>query len=165
MAHCVVRTDNLAGIIDGSKLVSVKYHDGADYAAIDNGAVVKLDSMITGERDLWKAVKCTANDTPAATNHKLVLLAAPEYNYDDNYANLDEYQNEAGKAVLGYVLQSGDIFSITVDGFQADPSTNTYVVADANAKLTTASASTNAFAEILKKENEGGYEYYVIRVL
>lgn len=173
MAKAVVRTDNLAGIVDGSKLVSVRYYVSTTETAIENGTVVKLDSLIEGTRGagshVWKAVAPTANDTIASTNYKLVLVASPEYLYESNYAGLDEYENEAGKDCLGYVLQPGDTFAVTVDAFAsatAPTATNKYILATAStAKLTASSTATYAIAEYLETETEGGYTYYVLRAV
>lgn len=174
MAKTVVRTDNLAGIVDGSKLVSVRYYVSTTETAIENGTIVKLDSLIEGTRGagshVWKAVGATAADTADGTNHKLVLVASPEYLYTSKYAAFDEYENEAGKDCLGYVLQSGDTFAITADGFvggTAPTSTNKYlkIATNGDVKLTAASSNTGAMAEFLEAENEGGYTYYVLRVL
>lgn len=174
MAKAVVRTDNLAGIVDGSKLVSVRYYVSTTETAIENGTIVKLDSLIEGTRGagshVWKAVGATASDTADGTNHKLVLIASPEYLYDSTYAGLDEYQNEAGKDCLGYVLQSGDVFAITADGFKggtAPTSTNHYLAIESNGdtKLKASSSSSGAMADFLEAETEGGYTYYVVRVL
>jgi len=173
MAKAVVRTDNLAGIVDGSKLVSVRYYVNTTETAIENGTVVKLDSLIEGTRGagshVWKAVAPTAGDTITGTNYKLVLVASPEYLYESNYAGLDEYENAAGKDCLGYVLQPGDTFSVTVDAFAgatAPTTTNKYITVTAGtAKLTAASSNSNAIAEYLETETEGGYTYYVLRAV
>lgn len=173
MAYCVFRADNLTGIVDGARLVSVRYNDGSADAAIENGAVLKMDSLIATTRGanghVWKAVKPTANDTPDTTNHKLVVVGAPEIVYESNYASLDEFINPAGANCMAYVLYAGDTFGVTIDGFAAsntpDLTTNKYIVAANGTKLTVANAATNAFAELIDIEYEGGYQYYVIRVL
>jgi len=178
MAKAVVRTDNLAGIVDGSKLVSVRYYVSTTETAIENGTVVKLDSLIEGTRGagshVWKAVAPDANtkirgNTNAYDDYKLVLIASPEYLYNSNYAGLDEYENEAGKDCLGYVLQPGDTFAVTVDAFAsatAPTATNKYILATAStAKLTASNTATYAIAEYLETETEGGYTYYVLRAV
>lgn len=175
MAKAVVRTDNLAGIVDGSKLVSLRYYVSTTETAIENGTVLKLDSLIENTRGagshVWKAVAPEASDTIDGTNHKLVLVASPEILYNSNFAGLDEYENEAGKDCLGYVLQAGDTFAVTADGFAgatAPTSTNKYIHPTKTTypgKLTANSTSSNALAEYLETEVEGGYTYYVLRVL
>jgi len=172
MAKAVVRTDNLAGIVDGSKLVSVRYYVSTTETAIENGTIVLLDSLIEGTRGagshVWKAVAPASDSTIDGSNHKLVLVASPEYLYESNYAGLDEYQNEAGKDCLGYVLQHGDTFAVTVDAFAsatAPTSTNKYIHPTAStAKITANSTSSGAIGEFLEAETEGGYTYYVIRM-
>ena len=90
MAHGVVRTDNLAGIYDGSKIVSIKFNNGTADAEIDNGSIVSLDAYLG--QDVYKAVK------PAAEQKlgKLVLVADVEL-FKDGKKPLDQWVNEADR--------------------------------------------------------------------
>lgn len=115
--HGVVRTDALIGTSASALLHSVKYMVGEEFAAIDNGSVLQLEALIEGERELFKAV-----DPTDSAIGKLVLIATPEVMYDERLRNLSDFYNEAGVAARGYVLHSGDIFSVTapvVEGFDS----------------------------------------------
>ena len=68
-----VRLDNMSGTTDGTLLRSVRFNNGSADADIDNGMIVKLDSLLPNERELWKAL------TPeAATPIEGLLLGHPE---------------------------------------------------------------------------------------
>lgn len=167
MAKCVVRTDNLQATFDGSKLVTFRYNNGTDYSdALQNGRIVVLDGLISGEKEIWKGVKPTANDKTAAG---IVLVAGVELMYDEHKHNLDEFENAAGADIRGYVLQKGDVFAVTADAFTSsevpDLTTNKYLVTAGTGLIARASANTNAFAQLIAIEAEGGYTYYVLKVI
>lgn len=167
--YCVVRTDRMMGTDVRSMLESVKYQvadtEGAMVdTAIENGNVVKVGSLISGEREVKSAT------TPAATTKldEVVLVAAPEVMYDERKRNLDEYRNEAGQIVRGYHLHSGDIFSVTAEGLKnASPAVNQVIELAASTKwnnVATATQGSTVVGKIIAKEVVGRYTYYVIQV-
>lgn len=163
--YAVVRTDNMRGTYVGSALVSFRFYDAAKEAAIENGNVVTLAARLPEvSRDMWKAT------APAAAEKlgKLCLVAGVEVVYEDNNASLDDYINEAGANVRGYVLHSSDEFSVTAPALDGTPDeeTNKYIEAQTGStKWKVASEAENAVAELIAIENEGGYTYYVYRVM
>ena len=164
--HAVVRTDNLHGIYGGEDLVSFRYHDGENFAAIDNGNVVLLEKKLPEvSRDMWQAKKPGANEKLG----KLVLVASVEIVKDKNDANLDEFYNMASADCRGYILRSGDEFSVTAEALNTatpDVSSNKYLEVDGTHTTWKVTATpTNARAELEAIENEGGYKYYVFRVI
>lgn len=185
MAHAVVRTDNLTGITDGAKLATAKYFVSTTATEIDNGNIVKLDSYILTdpERETWKAVAPSANDTVESCNGKLGLVATPEIIYDKKYFGLDTFYNKANAPVRVYLLEPGDEFSVTREAFAADAyptptaesSPKTYVKLTASTKMTaqatqpddgeTSPSAIAYFADCIKEEVVGGITYYVLRVL
>lgn len=55
--HGVFRSDLMSGTDVAADLVSVKYMGaGSTETAIDNGCVVKLDGLMTGEREFGRAL-------------------------------------------------------------------------------------------------------------
>lgn len=160
MANGVVRTDNLTGIYDGSKLAAVKFYDGAKYAEIENGMVVSLDEYLGG--DVYKAVKPSAGQKLG----KLALVAGVEL-FKDYNRPLDEWINPADEAVRVYVLHQGDVFSVTEPCLNGAPDkeTNKYLAVEAQTKWKVASAEDGAVAELIAIESVGEYVYYVYRVL
>ena len=174
MAHAIVRTDNLSGIVDGSKLATARYYVSTTPTDIDNGTVLSLDGLDSDapERFTWKAVAPAAD---AAADGTLVLVATPEMLYDKKYFDLGEYYNVAGTYLRGYILEQGDVFSVTKEGFTDGATATTYIPAagdgvslDAAGKLkknTGTGSSAAKFAKCVKIENAGNKTFYVLRVL
>lgn len=102
--HAVVRTDNLSGTKDGSKLVTVQYS-----ADIDNGNVLAIEGLASGEREVYTG----SVPTVATELGSLVLVAEPEVMYDERFRRLSDFYNEANAKVRAYVLEKGDVFSVT----------------------------------------------------
>jgi len=159
----IVRLDNMSGTTNPTKLVSARYFDGSAYAAIQNGSVLKLDSLISGEKEVWKAVAPAANDTFG----KLILVASPEVIYDATKTNLSDFTNAAGANVRGYVIESGDIFSVTSEAVTGTPdvTTNKYITVVADTKLATATVATDARFDVVAVETVGTKTFYVLRAI
>ena len=169
MAYTIVRTDNLSGIVDGSKLATARFYASDDLTAIENGAVIELKSIDSDapDRFTWKAEAVSADK---AADGNLILVATPENNYERKYFDLADFRNEAGDYLRGYVLEQGDVFSVTVDGFTSGATTaaNVPSVGDKVAIETTGKLIKNAngkFAKCLKIETAGTKTFYVLRVL
>ena len=167
MSYGVVRTDLMFGTDVGTGLVSVKYlgSNGSTPTAIENGNVLKLGALITGEREVYVGGAVAAADAVK----DVVLVAAPEVAYDERIRNLDEYINEAGKIVRGYRFHQGDVFSVTKDALdgKATPEVNDVVEFKAGTKLNVAASATSGstvLGKIIAVETAGRYTYYVIRV-
>ena len=161
--HSVFRSDALVATSASAGLYSVKYHNGTDYAAIDNGRVVALDSLITGERETWKTV------TPAADTalNKVVIIGTPEVMYDERLRNLTDFYNEAGEIVRGYMLFDGDIFSVSDDALTGTAAVGNIVELQADTKLkvvATATSGSTKVGEVIAIETVGTIKYVVVRV-
>lgn len=106
----VFRSDNVKATKTGA-IKSGRYFVGANATKISNGNLVKLDSLISGERELWKVVApggTTAGD--------LYIVATPEIIYDETLKSngaLDQFENEAGANITLLQLEIGDLFSIS----------------------------------------------------
>lgn len=161
--HAVIRTDLMSGTYDGSLLRSFKYFDAeGNPAEIDNGHVVKLEALMEGEREIWKAVDPTA-DTKL---EDLCLVAGVEVMYDERKRNLDEYVNEAGKAVRGYMNHKNQFHGVTIEALdcEGEPAVGNFVEVQAGTKLKVATAESEAtFGKIVAIEPAGRYTYYVIK--
>lgn len=133
MAYAVVRTDNLTGTFDGSKLRSVLFHEADAAAAIENGNIVLLDSRMeaTTQRDVWKAV------APAGefVEGKIALIASPEVMHDERKKNLDEFRNEAGVNARAYVLEKGNEFAVTEEALEGVPAIGAEIGVGTGTKL------------------------------
>ena len=172
MAYAVVRTDNLSGIVDGAKLATALYYNATPAKAdIENGTVLALDSIDTTapERFTWKAVAPAADKAADGT---LILVATPEVLKDKKYFDLDEYTNVAGTYLRGYILEQGDVFSVTKEAFTNGASATTYIPAvgnnvkiDSLGKLAKDTSTPGKFAKCVKIETVGTKTFYVLRCL
>lgn len=160
MAYAVVRTDNLSGILDGARLVSFRFYNSTTPTAIQNGNVVSIGAL--DEPGIYKAAAPTAKQALG----KLALVAGVEMFYDNLHHNLDEYINAAGKEVRGYILHSGDVFSVTAEALDSTPVAATVgVEIQAGTTFKCVTALTDAVAEYLGSDTQNGYTYYKFRVI
>lgn len=163
--HGVVRTDECYASYASSGLHSAKFYVDDVATAIDNGSVVKLEALLEGERELWKAVTPAANDDITT----IYLVATPEVMYDERLRNLTDFYNEADTAIRCYALHTGDIFSVTdtvLDG-AADAAVGNVVELQADTKLNTVKTATTGstvVGKIIAIETVGSLTYYVVRV-
>jgi hypothetical protein len=83
--------------------------------------------------------------------------------YDERKKNLDEFINEAGKAIRGYRLPDRNMFALTAEGFanKTAPALNGKVGIGANGKL---DAAKTGFGECVHIETAGRYTYYTIKI-
>lgn len=167
MAYAVVRTDAMAGTDVRGQLVSVKYMgaDGATPTAIENGNVLKIGALMTGEREIYIGGAVAANDKI----DDVVLIASPEVVYDERKRNLDDFVNEAGKACRGYHIHSGDTFSVTAEALSGTgtPAVGNIVELAAGTKLAFAASATTGSTKvgrIIAVDVVGRYTYYAIKV-
>lgn len=163
--HAIVRLDNMAGTTLGTKLASLKFYADSAPADIDNGNIVALDSLVPGEREVWKAVAPTAKSELGA----VALVASPELMYDERMHNLDEFYNEADVAARGYVLTTGDVFSVTAEALDAaaDIAVGNIVELQAGTKLkvvATATSGVTKVGDVIAIDKVGTKTLYVIRV-
>lgn len=167
MAYGIVRTDNMYGTDVRAGLVSVQYmgDNGSTPTEIENGSVLKIDALISGEREVYVGGKVAA-DTAIGD---VVLVASPEVMYDERKRNLDEFINEAGKDCRGYRLHSGDIFSVTKEALigESAPAVGNIVELAAGTKLNVATSATGGstvVGKIIAIDATSRYTYYVIKV-
>lgn len=156
MAHTVCRTDKMFGTYNPAGLVNIKIS-----ANLDNGSVVKIGDLATGEREAYVAGTPAANDSLDS----LCVLIAPELMYDERKKNLNEYFNDAtlNKGIYrGYRFHKGDEFSMTADGFDGTPAVGSIVEVMAGNKMKVVAEATSgstAIGTIVAKEGD----LYVVR--
>ena len=170
MAYGIVRTDKMYGTDVRAALVSIQYlgGNGATPTAIENGNVLKVGALKTGEREVYVGGAVAATDKV----EDIVLIATPEVPYDERKRNLEDFINEAGKNCRGYRLHSGDIFSVTKDALAgaASPAVGDVVELAAGTKLNIKAAATGAtdgstvVGKIIAKDVVGKITFYAIQV-
>ena len=158
--YAVIRTDLMSGTKQPADLVSLRYYDAdGNVAEVENGVIVKLNGYEDGEREVMKAVAATAG----ADLNECAIVAGVEVMYDERKKNLDEYINEAGKAVRGYIPRSRNIFSITKEGFVGGtvPKKGDAVGIGAGGKVDAAGTGLGVCVDV---EVVGRYTYYSIKI-
>lgn len=158
--YTVFRSDLLSGTAQEADLVSARVYDASDNTiAVENGTIIELKGLESGQREVHKAV--LASSSSALSD--CVIVGTPEVFYDERQKNLDEYINEAGKIVRGYIPRSRNMFSVTKEGFVDGtvPAVDGEVGIGADGKL---DASGTGFGTCVAIETAGRYTYYVIRI-
>ena len=160
MAYTVIRTDLMSGTKQPADLVSLRFYNAeGKQAEVENGVIVELQGYEDGEREVMKAVAATAS----SDLNNCAIVDGVEVMYDERKKNLDEYINEAGKAVRGYIPRSRNMFSVTKEGFVG----GTVPAKDANIGIGTGGkldASGSGFGKCVAIETAGRYTYYVIQI-
>ena len=157
--YCVVRTDRMYGTDVASGLRSLRFYASNEMAEVENGVIAHLEGLEEGQREVHKAVAAASGADLA----ECVLIASPEVMYDERLRNLEDFINEKGKAVRGYVLHCNDEFSVTAEGVVngAAPSVGAAVGIGANGKIDAAGSGLGKCSHI---ETVGRYTYYTILV-
>ena len=161
MAYCVIRTDLMSGTKQPADLVSLRFYDAdGNVAEVENGVIAELQGYEDGQREVMKAVAATAD----SDIDNCAIIAAPEVMYDERLKNLEQFINEAGKAVRGYIPRNRNLFAVTEDGFvnKAVPAKGDKVGIGANGKL---DAAGTGFGECVHIETVGRYVYYTIKIV
>lgn len=160
MAYAVIRTDLMSGTKQPADLVSLRFYDAfGNKAEVENGVIVKLQGYEDGEREVMKAVAASAGDDL----NDCAIVAAPEVMYDERKKNLDEFINEAGKAVRGYIPRSRNVFSVTKEGFVGGtvPAKGAEVGIGTGGKIDAAGKGLGVCVDV---EVVGRYTYYTIKI-
>ena len=161
MAYTVIRTDLMSGTNQPADLVSLRFYDGEDkQAAVENGVIVKLEGYEDGEREVMKAVAASSTDDL----NDCAIVAGVEVMYDERKRNLDEYINEAGQIVRGYIPRSRNMFSVAKEGFvggTAPSAVGQEVGIGTDGKIDAAGTGLGTCVAI---ETAGRYTYYTIKI-
>lgn len=160
MAYCVIRTDLVSGTKQPADLVSLRFYNAeGEKAEVENGIIVHLQGYEEGEREVRKAVAAAAG----ADLNECAIIAAPEVMYDERLKNLEDFINEKGKAVRGYIPRSRNTFSFTKEGFVNGvvPAVDAEVGIGANGKIDAAGTGLGKCVHI---EQVGRYTFYAIEI-
>lgn len=160
MSYCVIRTDLMSGTDQAADLVSLRFYDAEDkHADVENGVIVELKGYEEGEREVMKAVAATSS----SDIDNVAIVAGVEVMHDERKRNLNEYINEAGKPVRGYIPRKRNMFSVTKEGFVGGtvPVVGGKVGIGEGGKL---DAAGTGFGECVHIEVAGRYTYYTIKI-
>lgn len=165
--HAVYNSDNVSATKDASLIMTAKYMGtaGAEVeTAIDNGNIVKISGLMTNSREVYKAIKPSADTeikdvaivTTVEENKEAVTKA-------DN--NLENYTNVAGQLLRVFTFHSGETFSVSAEAFNGTPAIGNAVGLMDGTKIDTADTVTGTqFGEIIDKIVTARYTLYTIKV-
>jgi len=160
MSYCVIRTDLMSAVNNAADLVSLRFYNAeGEMAEIENGVIVELQGFEEDQREVRKAVAATSS----SDLNSCAIVAGVEVMYDERKVNLDEYINEKGKAVRGYVPRSRNMFSLTKEGFVGGtvPEVGAEVGIGEGGKLNSAGTG---FSKSVASDVAGRYTYYTIEI-
>lgn len=112
MANKIVRLDVMAATKDDSLVKSAKYT-----GAIQNGEIVELGKLVSGEREIFEAKAATEDSAVVG------IVCTPEVIYDQTGVgdrDLSNFINADGDIIRVDILTVGDTFSIANEGVGAD---------------------------------------------
>lgn len=151
--HAVCNTDLMHGTTDASGLVNILIPED-----LDNGSVLKIGALATGEREAFVGEMPAESDALAA----LCLVCAPEVMADERLKLLSDFYNMVvvnGGIVRGYRFHTGDIFSLTKEALSGSPAVGATVNVAAAYKMAVNGSGTK-IGDIIAQEGD----YWVIRV-
>ena len=163
MCYTVFLKEDMAGQVLTSKLKAGRYLPSGTATALENGAIVQIGALISGQRELHTLT----NPTTSLTLNQVGIVYNPEVIVDKATSyNQDEFRNLAGANLRVYQLEKGDRFALTVEGFTATPTVGQYACVGATTKIVPAAAEgTGATIGIVKEIfTQGSKTFYSIEV-
>lgn len=154
----IFRSDNLAGTTHGKYLASLRMTED-----LGNGSIVVPGDYEAGARE----VRACAAPTADAAIGKIAILGSEEVNTGVKYDTVAGFTNKAGSIARGYILEHGDIFSVTADAFDAAPAVGyTIEVKDGAYKMAAVETASGApvIGTCVAIEADGATTWYVVRV-
>lgn len=135
MAHVIFKTGKMA-----SKHIDSYLRNVQSATDLDNGNVVVLTGLVSGQNDLW-----TASTPTAVTTQEVYIIDTPVRNligglYAIDVADPREFYVPAGSVARARKLKHGDTCYITALGFSSTPTVGEYAI-PANTALKLAPAS------------------------
>ena len=135
---------------------------------LDNGSVCVLDVENYKEDDYFEAAVAKVTD-------KIVLLLNPVKIYEETYTemqNEENFYNASGELIRAYEIYDTDRFSLSVEAFKAEPTSEVavgkYVVVDGTGyKLDVVENKPESgygfVGKIIEQNANGTYQIFVIR--
>ena len=132
MAYTIFIKENMAGEVSPTKLKAGKYLPSGTATAIENGGIVQIGGLISGQRELHTLT----NPTTSLTLNQVGIVFNPEIILDKSTTyNLDEFRNLAGDVLRVYLFDKGCQFALTVEGFTATPTVGQYACVGSTTKI------------------------------
>lgn len=160
MSKAIVILENVAATKNPALIKSVKYQESSADTAIQNGQVVAIGALASGEREVHLAT------TPAVTTTYYGLTCTPEVMYDEK-KQIDEFENAAGAISRVVILQKGDVFAVTAEGFDTTPAVGKLVELAAATTLKVVASATSGSTQVgkvIEVETIDGKTFYAVEV-
>lgn len=139
MAYGIFIAENMASTKVGSLLRSVKQSTD-----IENGAVVKLGALVSGEADLYEA------EAVAAVTDRIAIVDGVELDADEStIKGLDDFINEKEKPFRVRIPMVGDRFSVSASAITGATTIGQFVEVPATGNKLKASATQTATASFV----------------
>lgn len=163
MGKAIVRLDNVAATKNPALIKSAKYMgDGTTATAIENGMFVAIGGLMEDEREIHVAT------TPAVDSTYFGIVTTPEVDYNEiGYNDLDTFENPADEPIRVTILQKGDIYSVTAEGFNATPVKDQLVELQAGVKakvVDEATSGSTQIGKIIDIDTVGRFTFYAVEV-
>lgn len=137
-----VRIDNMSAVRDNSLMRSAKYFKDGVEADVENGTIVEVKTLLSGEREIHEAVPVTEESVEVG------LVTTPELEHDERgYHDIETFINKAGEPIRIHLFHAGDTFSIGNSKDKEDIALGKHLV-----------------AKHIETEINGRYEYQCFRV-
>ena len=152
------RSDNMAGTTQGKYLASVRV--GQD---LQNGSVVALGAYEANEREVRTCTAPTADTKIGA----LAILGSEEVDASVKFNTVAGFINVKDSVARAYIIEHGDMFSITAECFETAPAVGHTIEALAGSyKMNATEVATGAtvIGECIAVEKDGPTTWYVVRV-
>ena len=154
----IIRKDKMLAGYNGN-LESVIVHDTAGSPVeTSNGVFVKVEGLMEGQREVKKATLATEEDVLAGEN--IYLIHNSEVMYDERLANLEDFVIKAGKVARAYRLYDGDVITLTVPLFTAEPSVDSVVIPKTDGLLGAPTAETTGAKLVFEVIEDSGNELH-----
>ena len=151
----------------GASFASMHFYNMESDVDLDNGSVSVLDVENYKEDDVFMTA------VPKITD-KIVLLLNPVKIYEETYAQMQEefyYFCAAGERIRAYEIYDTDRFSLSLEAFKAEPTSEVavgkYVVVDGTGyKLDVVESKPSGYGfvgKIIEQNANGTYQIFVIR--
>lgn len=146
------RADNLAGTTQGKYLASVRIN-----VELENGTIVVPGAYEEGSREVRDC------DHPT-TDAQIAILGSEEVNKDVKIDTVGGFINKSGTIARAYILEAGDVFSVSADGFITCPEVGGVVKVAANTFSKMSTTGEVTVGTCVAIEQDGATTWYVVRV-
>ena len=158
MAKAMFRSDNLAGTTQGKYLVSVRMAED-----LENGSIVVPGAYEDGAREVRA---CAAPEADTAIG-KIAILGSEDVNKEVKYDTIGAFTNKSGSIARGYILEHGDIFSVTAEAISGTANVGSTLAVEAGSykmKAVESASGATVIGECVAIEQDGATTWYVVRV-